>query len=1701
MTRVIFDDRELEREQGPRIHYALSQIAVGQALGHWQQRPDEIVVHRRLAGGRSGSEVLEVTVGWGNQRSSKVVKVGPVRELREEYLAFGQHLRQAAAAFAPIEAGTPAVVDPGPAGRRPAAGDDKPEALVYDHASRFVGTPGVSPRTLEDRARDAVEAGGTAVDEVTTAIAALVEAARNDLWARTRRRTGQEGGLATVMNRRLGPVLEIEVDRSAKPKGEPWRLTLGQLTADDRGKFPTRYPQELYDTSVRLDAPITAGDRIRLFGLHAVRWGDRLMADPGDRRLLVEVVAGDPPIAEVAGKLKEGEPFEVYGKVRSTRAHAHHARLSADALQADGDVLRGEGVAVPDPFAALHRLLSDDPEKGVWTVAHGDLNPRNVLLVGDKACLIDYAFTADGQPIFADFARLEGSLARDALPPGWSWARHVRLQRLLATACRLGDQAADRFAGLLASEDPSLGAAFRLLWSVRRAAREVYPASAKGPWWREYLLQLFLFAHLILKWPDQSPATLQATAAMAGVAAEALDGRGAYRLWSEEEFRAAANEILEALDRDPEHALEELAQVATELDGRRLPEELRKQLDQAVERVRAGVVRGFFRDPAHKTLVRLQQDHDVFISLRAYIGLTGRLHEPVRPAVGRPRTYTELLGGDVAAEDGGDVTPDDARLALLLDEAETPPAEQGEGRDVLDLLTELDEVVVLGDAGAGKSTVARELEYRLAEAVVAPDKRRLPPRMPVVVRASTIADELASSDAGEPRSLAGVLFGADAGTWPTELLDVGGVHVTVDALNELDDDPKARVVDWLTKLRRRYPRTPVAACHRLYGYVPGLLPFPTVTLDKVAPEQAERYIHDYLRENEVQDHAAMATRLVRLLLDPDQEQVRDLAQTPLFLWMIASRYRLTGVRPSNRGQLFRDFSRWYMEERHHAERDEHVEWQFSYDDKSKLLEAVAARLVELGSTEIAEQEVAPPLVPDSVGPRWREVLEEIVRSEMVRRADGKLHFLHQSFQEYFAARHFLRTAADDPEVVRSRVHSYRWHDTFTILLGFAGEHPEVVTRVIQTVLEVNPTLTARCLRVAERPEPELLERFVAEQEATLRDQRAGDFAQAQAATALAEYGRGRAHDVLVALATDRDAPVTSRAEAIDRLAGRLEKERVEQRRRDLRNDVVPALTRVFEEPAPTAVLEAAIAAAGRARLTALSDYVRELVDGNEPWSLARAAYEALEGLGVVPGQKLKARYRSLCEARLPETERELFAASITAEIERLQEERVAILEQLADPAHLELLLRRRFALGIGDQVAWLLDQAAAATGEVPEPVRPAWAVLREPEPPDPSPRDRWLRLLAEPDLPTGVAAVHRIVREDDLPEVEEVMALLDPALEPAKLCALAALLNEYWDLEEEAEGRLLDRADEVVRARAETAEGPEATEALACLVEAIRELDDGRGNRLAAVVDHRLRLREEATQPNQFPWVATDDDTYLSPEDYRTLLVGDADQMEAAVRQLRAFGDWSLTRALPIDPIELDDEAIELLGRAAREEDDPMGQQQFAGAVAKVGAIGLLPWLLEIVDRPELAATSMQHDDTFAARERSARALVLLAIGCLARRVDQPDSAVVDKAAQTLRRFAGDEDRSTAVDAVTGLAYLGEWKTVLSALGPGEPWLHEVAANVCQHWVPGADLERVTRWITCRLRDEPGLDPAARSTLQRVKEANERRLGHVVPCE
>ncbi|MCW3052298.1 MAG: hypothetical protein JWN14_1468 [Chthonomonadales bacterium] len=135
-------------------------------------------------------------------------------------------------------------------------------------------------------------------------------------------------------------------------------------------------------------------------------------------------------------------------------------------------------------------------------------------------------------------------------------------------------------------------------------------------------------------------------------------------------------------------------------------------------------------------------------------------------------------------------------------------------------------------------------------------------------------------------------------------------------------------------------------------------------------------------------------------------------------------------------------------------------------------------------------------------------------------------------------------------------------------------------------------------------------------------------------------------------------------------------------------------------------------------------------------------------------------------------------------------------------------------------------------------------------------------------------------------------------------------------------------------------------------------------------------------------------------------------------------------------------------------------------------------------------------------------AQVFRSIGYLVRlSVNKGQIIEVDDGLRFLRQcylaLAPNEDRSIVVGLTTALGVIGDWEPILFHLTAEEPWMHEAAFNVCTLWVPtpldtssdDEQREGIVRWIVGRLYEHQDLPPQVRSTLERIKDNLETKLG------
>ncbi|MDW5327504.1 hypothetical protein [Plantactinospora sp. KLBMP9567] len=1703
---VGFATSEVSEAQRPELEEVLRGIAVGPPsedtalAGQWRGQVERVTVLRRLPGARSGAEVLDVVVERkGVARDERcVIKIDGRSAVEAEWRAVRTYLlNRPQAIFAPVDAVSRSVLDGAPHGRI----DAGRAAIVYRHVADWASSPEEVPETLESIVRTALDGctPDTAVRLVETLLPKLAVALHEPCDIVPGRRRLES------LNSTLGVDLVIEVDR-IHPDGFP---SLGTPLTGAINKI-RRHARDVLNAATRPpshpdpNARIAVGDEIALFDLQISAGPDgQVFGHDGYTTVEVRPATTHELSGGLAGLAGSRRP--VVGRVVQSRAEMQWARVNRflPGVADDGRAaVTVHGVVLGHPFTVLRQILTTDLPGRVRATMHGDLNPRNVLVLDGQLFLIDFAAVRAERPVLGDPVWLETCLLRDVIAPRLSWPALVRLQRLLAAATRLHPLAAEAgndVRDLLPAEDddPALRTAFELLWAIRRMAHAGYPESARNGFCRDYLEQVTLAACRTLKWPDvdQDEDKVRAAVAAAGVAAEWLDGDGPYRHWPQAEVERLVRTAWSGLASSAGLA-DVVAEALRALDRYdNLTDDVRAVVDDA----RARVVSAAFRPVAQEITLR-RQVRPPYIELEAYLDIG------------------------------------DSRLPL--------PMSDGHG-DALTLIAHLPQVVVVGDAGAGKSTLMRELQSRLARVVSllggAEARSGEPPaRFPVLIRASDIAHALAAMRGGsdpEAGSQPARVLALAAGL-PVEdgHLRIGAVHVMVDSFNELTDADRQSVVGWVRLLRRAYARTPVVVGHRSLGFSSDLFGFPVAELQPVTEDKARAYITESLRPEHGSPGAGKADGLFALLHRPENRQMRELTRNPLFLWLLVQYYAWpdagNGTLPGDVGMLFGEFARRLLKRVDAVGAEGEVLGPFTVQLQEAALETLGEALVERHNvTEVSRDEAERLLAgvnlfqpglrgacdPTStcghdgpqdeveksplVGPAGAPVLlQALLDSDLLRHDGGYVRFRHQLFQEYFAAR-VLAGGTDDIDLLRDRAMQFRWREPLRIMLGSADGQPDRARQLVELVQGVDAVFAAQLLRACGTPPRDVVDRFVAAQRTVLRSPASGTASWTAAARGLVELDSAASLTALQTVAEDQDVAAGAREIALAFLVQRvLRGDSGGERREELDRRLTDTLVGLLRPGVPDPLRRRAIEAVGEVRLTALGLATGDLIAATNPWDVVDAAYRSLRRLGMAPGETREREYQAASERRLATIDATLRATADRVRIKRLNHERLAHLERMSEAGCLEPLLSRRFSFGIAGDRFWSLWLRPRQRWIAPEEMAGACEVLQgDLDGPE------LVRRYAEGDDWTAVAAVHRIL-ENHTAHCAEILERTSPRSSPRRLLAAAhAAASGRGDVE-----RLRSLVHDVVEAI-----DPERVEALTALVAA---LPARLGVVASASVVRRLRERGQLGLLQGWPWFQLWTDLPFDEKLCRDLLLAARDddgvrwddESVAAVLWLNAdVAGGALLDAgkVVVFPALAEAEAA-LLARAPAEEaytdlpaflgacvkadvNSPVVLESACATVARVGP----DWPVQVMS-----------STAYGSFEQSMLADVLARIGFLARRAHDAgdrDSALDAYALLTGVRTAGLHP-SVERGRLVGLAVLGDWPAVLTRLGGDDPVLHSIARNAVEIWSPGPFTPNgyrehidIARWLAARLH-RGGCEPAVRDTLLAVKGAVERQLGGYV---
>ncbi|MFB7655019.1 MULTISPECIES: NACHT domain-containing protein [unclassified Streptomyces] len=420
----------------------------------------------------------------------------------------------------------------------------------------------------------------------------------------------------------------------------------------------------------------------------------------------------------------------------------------------------------------------------------------------------------------------------------------------------------------------------------------------------------------------------------------------------------------------------------------------------------------------------------------------------------------EVIGIEELSNDESRWDLDAAYLAL---EAEQSSSRRGSDvpahpRRINSLLTGSESVILLrGEAGAGKTTLAWWLASHAACATFGPQLAHFNGLVPFVIPMRTLRAQ--GGEFPTPKRLpqiAGLVADDPPEGWASRVLEAGRALLLVDGLDEVPQEDRQAARRWLIRLLESFDHVRCMVTMRplavegdgdWLGMRDGVL---SLRLLSMRDSDIQKFVHVWHNAARLElsstsrDHAEI-TRLEKDLAQQfaANPALRDLARTPLLCAVICALHRRRrGLLPTSRTALYRaaldmlvnrDPLRGVVApEGINIEAEEH----------RLLLQRIATWLVRNGLSQLTYEQAQRQLQDALRGmPRVAEqgTAERILRHVLNRsgllqeRAEGSIQFIHRTFQDYLAAKELLET--DHVGELMQHAAEQEWEDVIQLAAG------------------------------------------------------------------------------------------------------------------------------------------------------------------------------------------------------------------------------------------------------------------------------------------------------------------------------------------------------------------------------------------------------------------------------------------------------------------------------------------------------------------------------------------------------------------------------------------------------------------------------------------------------------------------------------------
>ena len=338
-------------------------------------------------------------------------------------------------------------------------------------------------------------------------------------------------------------------------------------------------------------------------------------------------------------------------------------------------------------------------------------------------------------------------------------------------------------------------------------------------------------------------------------------------------------------------------------------------------------------------------------------------------------------------------------------------------------------ILILGEAGSGKSTGLLRLAYLMAQAGISEGGAYT---IPILIRSLDVHGSGPASLADHCHSGCRRLSRRETSCFSAEDLVAGRVVILLDSLDELPtDDARSRVLTLVEQMLVAYPEVQVIATSRPYAsHLPELNHYQEYRISPISWAQAKKILkivkaHDRLTESQSQE-------LLRKL-----DKIHGVALNPLLVTVFAATTDFSKQDiPANITELFKKFTelmlgRWDeakgLRQQYQAPLKDFVLAKLGYYMHSQNRTSLDRREAE----KIVRQELA---VRGHEGDGSGLLAEIFERSGLFRIVENNVEFSHLLLQEFFAGR-----GIESIDQVKTAIGDEWWKRA---LVFYFGENPQ-----------------------------------------------------------------------------------------------------------------------------------------------------------------------------------------------------------------------------------------------------------------------------------------------------------------------------------------------------------------------------------------------------------------------------------------------------------------------------------------------------------------------------------------------------------------------------------------------------------------------------------------------------------------------------------